>query len=302
MISLSLRRIISSASAVVLLTLAGTASAQFNRLKIGSVSVGGTGEFSKILEQNGNAVTNPTTGVVYSNQRQDTTWSAGFLTSVQLNPVSWAGVELNYGYTHYQERYSYNAGFATNPTATLNETNVTTDRHEATAAYIFHAKRLPLRPYVGIGGGALDFDPYTQGNHQWRGAGLLETGFDIPTHTARTSASASAGRSLYYRSPNFGNSYGSLHAQLARHGTEPAVSCLLPLLTQTHECSTKAAANAGCAFVVPAQPELTRALIYAPSAVSTRIFSPFVDERRHLHHEARLQSSQASSLSSPSPT
>ena len=105
----------------------GSLHAQFykrtaDRLHVGSISVGATGQFSTLLTQspsNGTAFytvgsstyQNPTT---VSNQQQYTTDSAGFLTSFGLQPFKAVGVELNYGYTHYSEKYAFN--YAITPT------------------------------------------------------------------------------------------------------------------------------------------------------------------------------------------
>ena len=76
-----------------------------------------------------------------------------------------------------------------------------TDQHELTAAYLIHPKHIPFQPFIGIGGGSIDFSPSNASN-QWRGAGLLESGFDMRTHNPHLSFRIE-GRSLYYRSPNF---------------------------------------------------------------------------------------------------
>lgn len=218
-----------------LLTLALTgavAHAQFvNRLHKddASISVGGTGQFSTVLTSNPTNVpyANPTATVV-TNQRQDTTWSAGLIASMQLHPVSWAGVALNYGYTHYDERYSFN--YANTPTIGRSA-SVSTDWHEATAGYLVHPKHIPFQPYMVIGGGAIDFAP-SKGNtalassgptapNQWRGAGLLEAGFDLPVRHTHFGFRIS-GRSLYYRAPNYNTAQISTRSW--RVTTEPAVS------------------------------------------------------------------------------
>ena len=189
----------------VLVLSAVSAAAQDGYLKThgASLSVGGTGQFSTILESNSGYVTNTyaipngTHTDQTFNQQQFTTWSAGFVSSLQFHPKPWAGVALNYGFNHYQERFTYNY---TDSTAT-GATYVTTDVHEFTGGYLFHPKHIPFQPYLEIGGGALDFTPQTASN-QIRGAGLLETGFDLKTKDPHISFRIS-GRSLYYRAPNF---------------------------------------------------------------------------------------------------
>ena len=209
---------------VVLAFSAASLSAQDTYLKAhgASLSVGGTGQFSTLLESNSQyvpltySIPNGTETTSVFRQQQFTTWSAGFVTSLQLHPVSWAGVGINYGFNHYQERYLYQ--YATN--SSYGQTHVTTDAHELTGGYLFHPKHILFQPYVEVGGGAIGFYP-TQGSTQWRGAGLLETGFDLPIKNEHIGFRVS-GRSLYYRSPNFGNPQISTRSW--RVTEEPAVS------------------------------------------------------------------------------
>jgi hypothetical protein len=218
------------APALALVLTGSLAHAQFvNRLKKddASISVGGTGQFSTVLTSNPTPVafSNPTATTV-QNQRQDTTWSAGLVASMQLHPVSWAGIALNYGYTHYDERYSFT--YANSP-AIARSVSVPTDWHEATAGYLVHPKHIPFQPYMVIGGGAIDFAPSkgtTQFNgpaapNQWRGAGLLEAGFDLPVKGTHFGFRVS-GRSLYYRAPNYNTAQISTRSW--RVTSEPAVS------------------------------------------------------------------------------
>jgi hypothetical protein len=177
-----------------------------------SLSVGGDGQFTRTL------TTDPNSGGVYNfsnqlgtptpvavnNQQQFTTGSAGFITSLEFHPKPWAGVEVNYCFTHYQERFFYSEASTGNTTVTNNATQIMkfpTDMHELTAAYQFHPKHIPFQPFVNIGGGSIDFAP-SDGPNQWRGAGLLEAGFDLPTHMSHIGFRIE-GRSLYYRAPNF---------------------------------------------------------------------------------------------------
>lgn len=199
-----------------------TAQAQYLKTHGASLSVGGTGQFDRILESDSGyhnftyPIQNGTNTTQLFNQQQFTTWSAGFVSSLQLHPVPWAGVAVNYGFTHYQERYVYQ--FATN--SGTGQTNVPTDAHELTAGYLLHPKHIPFQPYVEIGGGSIGFYP-TQGSTQWRGAGLLETGFDLPIKNEHIGFRVS-GRSLYYRAPNFGNS--AISSRAWRVTMEPAIS------------------------------------------------------------------------------
>ena len=86
--------------------------------------------------------------------------------------------------------------------------------------YQFHPKHIPFQPFVNIGGGALDFAPNT-GQYQWRTAGLLEMGFDLPTHSKHIGFRI-AGRSLYYRAPNFNTA--AISTREWRVTEEPSVS------------------------------------------------------------------------------
>lgn len=199
----SLRRILP----IVGMIFAATAHGQYLKAHNASVSVGATGDFSKIFSSAPTPFSTRaplsvagTYPVTASNQNQYTTNSAGLLISMQIHPLTWAGVEFNYGFTHYQERYTFNYINTATPTA-LQQVQVPTDRHEATAAYIVHPRHIPLQPYFGIGGGAIDFAPSNASN-QWRGAGLAEVGLDVPVHMKHIGFRV-GGRSLFYRSPNF---------------------------------------------------------------------------------------------------
>lgn len=217
---------------LTLLALPSLAHAQDRHsfLHDGSLSVGGTGQFTTTLatEPSAAGFTGPTGNSLYAyGQQQYTTLSAGFVSSLQLHPVSWAGLQLNYGFTHYQERYTYSYS---GQGPTNNYTAVPTDWHEATAGYLVHPKHIPLQPYLVLGGGAILFNPVgnamnvpntTYGYRQWRGAGLLELGFDMPVKWQHVGFRIS-GRSLYYRAPNFGSSI--ISTQTWRVTAEPEVS------------------------------------------------------------------------------
>ena len=158
-----------------------SASAQFYKLHEADVAVGGTGQFTTAVT-NGNG------------NHETTTDSTGFLLSLRDHPVAWAGVEVNYGFNRFTEQFATvgNTALATAPV----------DVHEATAAYMFHPHFLHLQPFVNVGGGALDFLPTQSGSNQWRGAGLTEVGFDVPTSNKHFGFRVQ-GRALIYRAPNF---------------------------------------------------------------------------------------------------
>jgi hypothetical protein len=191
-----------------------------------SVSVGATGNFVTPLTTDPSAVTTNTVvppGITltntYSNQQQYITSSVGFLTSLQFHPVAWAGVEVNYGYQHYSERYNYNVA----STAATQTVSVPTTSHEATAAYQFHPKHIPFQPFVNVGGGAIDFVPTNGGTNQWRAAGLVETGLEIAMpNTGRKLALRLQGRALVYRAPNFNTA--TISTRSWRVSSEPSAS------------------------------------------------------------------------------
>lgn len=190
------------------MTTVATAPGQFYKLHGASVSVGATGNYFETLTSNPQPYTFNTatrTGVVtntISNQHQTNSSTLGFLTSLQFHPVPWAGIEINYGYQHYTERFLYNQ----TGQAGRQRTDVPTTTHEATGAYQFHPKHIPFQPFVNVGGGAIDFVPTRLPGSQWRGAGLLETGFDVVMPaTQRKLALRIQGRGLFYRAPNFYN-------------------------------------------------------------------------------------------------
>jgi hypothetical protein len=187
-----------------------------------SLAVGATGQFSTILEQNDSRTTYtttvggaPITNTVF-NHHQDTTDSTGLLATFDVHPRPWAGVEFNYGFTHYSERFSYQNANVTTP----GRVSVPVDWHEATGAYQFHPRHIPFQPFVNIGGGAIDFVP-GNGQNQWRGAGLVEAGFDLPIKYKHVGFRVE-GRSLIYRSPNFNQPLISTRSWRAT--TQPALS------------------------------------------------------------------------------
>jgi hypothetical protein len=167
------------ASLCTLALAGGTAHAQFYKLH--NVDIGGGA-----IGQTPTTLTTQTTPVIQTN-----TNSFGGLFSLKEHPVSWAGVEFNYAYTEMSEQY-----FA--PTY---HARTKTDMHEATAAYLFHANVRHIQTFLSVGGGAVDFVPFT-GQNQWRGAGLVELGFDIPTRNPHFGFRA-MGRELIYRDPNY---------------------------------------------------------------------------------------------------
>lgn len=198
--------LIKRAVPALLFLAAASAPAQFYKFHGASVSVGATGNFEDKLTSEPvpvtyNRVVSPgvTLTNTATNQSNYITSSVGFLTSFQFHPVPFAGIELNYGYQHYTERFNYNL---VGVPAQQNNRFLTTT-HEATGAYQFHPKKIPFQPFVNVGGGAIYFNPTAGGgSSQWRGAGLLETGFDVPM-PGKQLALRVMGRGLFYRAPNF---------------------------------------------------------------------------------------------------
>jgi hypothetical protein len=200
----SLRRFFPALLAFAVLGSAAGMQAQFYKLHNADVAVGGTGNFTTTLTSN-------------SSNQQYTTDSAGFLGSLRDHPVSWAGVEVNYGYTHLTEQYAYN----NSGSAVLQ--NIVSGVHEGTAAYMFHPHFFHIQPFVNVGGGALYFNGSTLGTQesQWRGVGLLETGFDLPTRNQHFGFRVQ-GRTLVYRAPDYGAIKLSSRSWVAT--TQPSVS------------------------------------------------------------------------------
>ena len=170
------------------LTLVTAAShAQFYKLHNADISGSAIGQFTTPLTVNNPSIV------------QNTTDTFGGEFTLREHPVAWAGIELNYAYTEFNENYSFTGNLLTTGSYAY---KVRTDAHEATAAYLFHPHFRKLQPFVAIGGGSIDFVPQTSGTNQWRGAGLVELGFDLPTSNPHFGFRIQ-GRSLIYRAPNF---------------------------------------------------------------------------------------------------
>jgi hypothetical protein len=181
------------ATALMGLVTASTAHAQFYKLHDADVGVSATGQFTTDITSQ----TISSTGAVLPHQA--TTTSPGVVVTLRDHPFAWAGVEFNYQFTRFSERYT---AYPRNQGP--QNFNIPVSIHEATGAYLFHPHFRHLQPYVGVGGGAIDFRP-SAGPNQWRGAGLFEVGLDIPTSNPHFGFRVGA-RSLIYRAPNFNNS------------------------------------------------------------------------------------------------
>jgi hypothetical protein len=132
---------------------------------------------------------------------QWTTQSLGGLATLRDRPFTWVGVEINYQFTRYSERYQIPAAPFALPSRLV---YVPTSVHEYTAAFVFQSSKHKIKPFLGLGGGYQNFQPTGQFSHQWRETALVDLGVDIPTQTKlgfRIGA-----RDLVFRAPNFQNS------------------------------------------------------------------------------------------------
>jgi hypothetical protein len=179
-------RILASAFAVALTTSPAYSQALpqaeggFHVLHNVELGGGAIGQFTPVLPTHNAGAT------------QSTTDSFGGLFTFKDHPVSWAGIELNYGFSEFTERYGSPANF-----------RVKTAMHEATGAYIFHPHLRKMQPFLALGGGYIGFMP-ALGSTQWRGTGLAEVGFDVPTSNPHMGFRFQ-GRALVYRAPNYYN-------------------------------------------------------------------------------------------------
>jgi hypothetical protein len=182
---------------------AASAHGQFYKLHQVDVSGGAIGQF-----------TTPRT-TSNSTTEADNKNSLGGLFTISEHPVPWAGLEFNYAFNDY-------GSTITNFAAPSYSQYVHTNSHEATAAYLFHPRSRffskKVAPFVAVGGGYIDFVPTYAGSNQWRGTGLVEVGFDIPTSNPHFGFKVQ-GRALIYRSPDFNQSDLASHQWVTT--TEP---------------------------------------------------------------------------------
>ncbi len=171
------------AAALSCALIALSAKGQFYKLHQADVAVGGTGQFTTSLTDQSNLL-----------PHESTTNSAGFLLTLRDHPASFAGVEFNYGYSKFSERFTAFTGarIASLPASV----------HEASGAYLFHRNYKKFQPFIGVGGGSLFFNPLQGRLSQTRGAGLFEIGADVPTSNPHLGFRVQA-RSLNYRAPNY---------------------------------------------------------------------------------------------------
>lgn len=132
------------------------------------------------------AVTSPTEGV-------------GLLVNVREHPVPWFGLELNYGFHHYSERFSSAATGAS--LGRLDQ-----DQHEATAGYVFHFRAPGIQPFITLGGGGLNFrstKANPQYGNQWRGTYMYEVGFDFVSRSHPHFGVRIQEHGLFYKAPDY---------------------------------------------------------------------------------------------------
>jgi len=144
-----------------------------------------------------------------------TTDSTGFLATIRSTPFWGTGTEINYGYTQLSEEYR--AAFVP---GVYTRSVVPASMHELTGAFVWESHYRGVKPFLSLGGGAIDFVPLGNQQHQWRGAGLAEWGLDIPA--SRHLGIRVEGRGLFYRAPNFNVSALESRSWVAT--VEPAVS------------------------------------------------------------------------------
>jgi hypothetical protein len=161
--------------------------------------VGGAGQFTtSITNQETQQSSGPGFGAPLP--RQWTTQSLGALATLRDRPFTWVGVEVNYQFTRYSERYQIPTAPFASPSLLV---YVPTSVHEYTAAFVFQSDKHKIKPFLALGGGYQNFQPTGDFSHQWRETALLDLGVDIPTQTKlgfRIGA-----RDLVFRAPDFQN-------------------------------------------------------------------------------------------------
>jgi hypothetical protein len=144
------------------------------------------GRYQQVITDQRPALTNPTEGL-------------GVLASVREQVVPWFGVELNYGFNHYSERFtSFTNGASIG--------RVQQDQHEATAGYILHIKAPGIQPFITLGGGGLNFrgtKANPQFGNQWRGTYMYEVGFDFISRKHPHFGVRVQEHGLFYKAPDF---------------------------------------------------------------------------------------------------
>lgn len=117
--------------------------------------------------------------------------TAGVIVSVQEHPHTWAGYDVS---------FRYGRDGVKGESSAVGGSNGPVRYYEVTGAYLMHARFSQFQPFLGIGAGAVYFDPTSGSGGELRAAGFLEAGVDIPTVNPHFGFRIQ-GRSLYYRSP-----------------------------------------------------------------------------------------------------
>lgn len=144
------------------------------------------GRYQQTVTDQRPALTNPTEGL-------------GVLVNVREQVVPWFGLEMNYGYNRYSERFNSAATGAA--IGRLQQ-----DQHEATAGYILHIKAPAVQPFITLGGGAINFrgtKANPQFDNQWRGTYMYEVGFDFVSRKSPHFGVRIQEHGLFYKAPDF---------------------------------------------------------------------------------------------------
>lgn len=164
-----------------------------------------SGRYQQVVTTQQPSRTNPTEGV-------------GLLVNVREQPVPWFGLELNYGYNRYSERFTSAATGAA--VGRLQQS-----QHEATAGYILHLRVPGIQPFITLGGGGLNFRgtrANPQYGSQWRGTYMYEVGFDFVSRKHPHFGVRVQEHGLFYKAPDFHvanlRSNGYIHQALPSAG------------------------------------------------------------------------------------
>jgi hypothetical protein len=173
--------------ATALASAQATAAGERRISPLNSLEIAGgiTGIFTSDVQTNSSLA-----GSNSSTVPESATKAFGGLATIQDRPTIWAGVELNYGFSELSEKFQTTPGF-----------RVKTAMNEATGAVVFHPRLFHLQPFVALGGGYIVFVP-VEGTSQWRGTGLGELGFDVPTGSPHIGFRVQV-RALVHQNPNF---------------------------------------------------------------------------------------------------
>jgi hypothetical protein len=188
-----------------------------------SINIGGKGPLTADAAHNFHlaaAVTAVITTTLNSPPaHQSTDNTPGGLVSFGRRSANWLDFNINYQFSRFTESYA-----AINQTSL---TNVPVTFQEISAEYLHTwwddgLSTHRLRPFLGLGGGALLFTPTNtaQFSTQTRATGLVDLGADIPLHGERVSLRISS-HTLAYKAPDFNSSALSNNRWVV--STEPVV-------------------------------------------------------------------------------